>query len=95
MGPPAFTSVSIREPGGPGMWPRLGTTPQDGLSPKVPHRWDGTRMEPPMSLPSSSGVSPAATAAAAPPDEPARVRVRSQGLPVVPNGSLKVWRSPA
>ena len=37
-----------------------------------------------MSLPSSKGVNPAATAAAARPDEPPGVRVRSHGLPVVP-----------
>ena len=30
-GPPELTSVSIRLPGGPGMWPRLGTMPHDGL----------------------------------------------------------------
>ena len=45
-------------------------------------------MEPPMSLPSSSGVSPAATAAAAPPDEPPAVREVSQGLLVTPYTSL-------
>jgi hypothetical protein len=37
-----------------------------------------------MSLPSSSAVKPAATAAAAPPDEPPGVRVASHGLPVLP-----------
>ena len=57
--------------------------------------WDGLRMEPPMSEPSSSGVRPAARAAAAPPDEPPVVRVVSHGLLVTPKGWLKVWRSPA
>ena len=52
-------------------------------------------MEPPRSLPSSSGVIPVATAAAAPPDEPPAVRVTSHGLFVVPNSSLYVWQSPA
>ncbi len=52
-------------------------------------------MEPPMSLPSSSGVRPAATAAAAPPDEPPAVRAVSHGLLVTPYTSLNVWKSPA
>ena len=38
---------------------------------------DGRRIEPPMSLPSSSGVNRQASAAAEPPDEPPAVRVRS------------------
>ena len=52
-------------------------------------------MEPPMSLPSSTGVSPEATAAAAPPDDPPTVRAVSHGLLVTPYTSLKVCRSPA
>ncbi len=44
-----------------------------------------------MSLPSASGCMPAASAAAAPPDEPPAVRERSYGLRVTPNTSLKVW----
>ena len=50
----------------------------------MPQKCAGQRIEPPMSLPSSSGVNPAATAAAAPPDEPPGVRVVSHGLLVVP-----------
>ena len=45
------------------------------------------RIEPPPSLPWAIGTRPAATAAAAPPDEPPGVRERSQGLRVAP-----VWR---
>jgi len=37
-----------------------------------------------MSLPASSAVSPAASAAAEPPDDPPGERVTSQGLFVVP-----------
>ena len=46
-----------------------------------------------MSLPSSSGVSPAANAAAEPPDEPPTLRVVSHGLFVVPKTGFDVWRS--
>src|SRR6187431_987484 len=48
-----------------------------------------------MSLPSSIGVNPMASAAAAPPDDPPGVRVRSYGLLVVPYTWLYVWMSPA
>src|SRR5439155_9842198 len=44
--------------------------------------------EPPMSLPNSRGVSPAASAAAPPPVEPPGVRPRSQGLLVRPYTGL-------
>ncbi len=44
----------------------------------------GTRMEPLLSEPSASGTSPAATAAAEPPEEPPARRVGSCGLAVVP-----------
>lgn len=42
------------------------------------------RMEPPPSLAPAIGTTPAATAAADPPEEPPGVRVRSQGLRVGP-----------
>ena len=48
----------------------------------------GSRIEPPMSEPISSGVKRAASAAAEPPDEPPGVRSMSHGLHVVPNTSL-------
>ena len=60
----------------------------------MPQQCDGMRTEPPMSVPSSNDVNPAATAAAGPPDEPPGMRSRSHGLFVVPKISLKVWRSP-
>ena len=46
-----------------------------------------------MSDPLSSAVSPAASAAAEPPDDPPGVRAVSQGLFVVPKRSLEVWKS--
>ena len=49
----------------------------------MPHRLAGWRIEPPVSVPSASGASPAATAAAEPPLEPPGMRSRSQGLRVI------------
>ena len=50
----------------------------------------GLRSEPPMSLPSASGTKPAASAAAAPPDEPPADRPCRYGLWVAPNTVLNV-----
>src|SRR5262245_31541671 len=61
----------------------------------MPHQFDGVRIEPPMSLPSSRAVSPVATATAAPPEEPPLVREGSHGLLVVPKSGLYVCTSPA
>ena len=63
-------------------------TPKLGFSPNTPQKCAGMRTESAISVPSSKLVSPAATAAAAPPDDPPGVRVRSHGLLVVPNSSL-------
>ena len=46
----------------------------------MPQSEAGTRIEPLVSLPSVIGTSPAATAAALPPEEPPAERVRSCGL---------------
>ena len=46
-----------------------------------------------MSLPTSKPVSPAARAAAEPPDDPPDVRETSHGLLVHPKISLNVWKS--
>src|SRR5439155_10662011 len=56
------------------------TRPRDGLSPKSPQHEAGMRIEPPPSEAWARGSAPAATAAAAPPDEPPGVRAVSQGL---------------
>ena len=50
------------------------------------------RIEPPPSVPTWSGPSPAAAAAEAPPLEPPGVRPRCQGLRVGPNSRL--WVAP-
>lgn len=48
-----------------------------------------------MSLPSSIGLIPAATATAEPPDEPPAVRSGRHGFTVRPYRSFQVWKSPA
>ncbi len=72
----------------------LATRPRDGRSAVVPHICDGTRREPPRSLPRPSGVMPLASAAASPPEEPPGVRV---GVPWVAGaaGPTARRRSPA
>src|SRR4051794_34467137 len=52
------------------------------------------RIEPPMSVPTSNAVNPAATAAAGPPEEPPGMWPRFHGLLVVPNRSLYVCTLP-
>src|SRR5690348_12251317 len=47
-----------------------------------------------MSVPSSAPVSPAASAAAEPPDDPPGTCAADQGLLVTPNNSLCAWASP-
>mmetsp|Transcript_109004 Transcript_109004/g.243434 ORF Transcript_109004/g.243434 Transcript_109004/m.243434 type:complete len:218 (+) Transcript_109004:595-1248(+) len=74
-------------------WP--GTRPYVGLCPQTPQKCAGFRMEPPMSEPSSSAESPAAIAAAEPPELPPGVLDRSHGLLVMPYISLYVWKSDA
>ena len=54
--------------------------PRVGLSPNSPQHEAGIRIEPPPSEPWATGTSPAATAAAAPPEEPPAIRVRSHGV---------------
>src|SRR5215218_10909097 len=64
--------------------------PPEGLKPITPVWEAGRRVEPPPSVQIAIGPSPAATALAAPPDDPPGVRARSQGLRVGPNSLLVV-----
>src|ERR1700732_3133969 len=70
-----------------GVW---ATRPMLGRRPTTPQKLAGLRSEPPMSLPCASHAMPVASATAAPPEEPAADRDKSQGLRVAPNTSLKV-----
>src|SRR5919201_4713627 len=56
----------------------------------MPHSAAGWRIEPPVSVPIAHGASPAATAAALPPEEPPGTRVRSHGLSVGPKPEFSV-----
>src|SRR4029077_28030 len=56
--------------------------------PTIPHSDAGWRIEPPVSVPSAHGASPAATAAALPPEEPPGTRSRSHGLRTAPNAEF-------
>src|SRR4051795_12305651 len=58
--------------------------PRAGLRPTSPQQAAGILIEPPPSDPWATGTIPAATAAAAPPEEPPGVREVSQGLRVGP-----------
>ena len=67
-----------------------GTTPvvsirlRVGLKPTTPQRPAGMRIDPPVSLPTAQSQTPAATAAAEPPDDPPAIRVGSRGFRTVP-----------
>ncbi len=63
-----------------GMTPSVLTCPRAGRTPVSPHSAEGTRTEPPVSVPSAPAHSPAATAAADPPLDPPGLRSRFQGL---------------
>src|SRR5579862_4682511 len=84
-------SSTVR-PNGPGVssddakatTPYRDEPPYVGLVPTMPQTAAGCRMEPPVSVPSDSGASNAATAAAEPPDEPPGTLARSHGLRVGP-----------
>ena len=58
------------------------TRPYVGFMPTTPQSAAGWRIEPPVSVPSAIIASPAATAAALPPELPPGTRSRSQGLRV-------------
>src|SRR5450759_1288323 len=66
------------------------TRPYVGLSPTMPVRAAGWRMEPPVSVPMLSGTWPAATLAAEPPELPPGTRPRSHGFAVGPYAECSV-----
>ena len=66
------------------VWGPLGMRPKVDLSPNMPVKPAGMRMDPPPSPPVAMGSSPPATAEAVPPEEPPGVRSCCQGLRVAP-----------
>src|SRR3546814_15019461 len=76
--------TAVWEPVGPGcgMRPWLGFIPTRPLNPA------GMRGDPPPSLAAPHGMSPAAIAAAVPPDDPPGARLGPHGLPVPPHARV-------
>ena len=66
-----------------------------GLIPKTAQLWAGFRMDPPLSLPSPSGLSLAPMAAPSPPEDPPEVHAAFHGFGVRPKRLLSVWKSEA
>ena len=66
------------------------TRPYVGFRPTMPQNAAGQRTEPPVSVPSARSASPAATAAADPPEEPPGTRETSRGLRVGPKAEFSV-----
>ena len=69
-----------------GNTPASGTRRAVGLKPVSPHRAEGMRTDPPVSVPSAATAMPSVTETAAPEEEPPGMRpvARSQGLRGVP-----------
>jgi hypothetical protein len=70
------------------MRPYREISPYVGFSPTTPHSDAGWRTEPPVSVPRAHTASPAATAAADPPDDPPGTVSRSHGLCTGPNAEF-------
>jgi hypothetical protein len=66
------------------------TRPRVGFSATAPHADAGMRSDPPLSFPWAAGTIRAATAAAAPPEEPPAERAGSHGFRVGPRSSGSV-----
>ena len=77
----------VRE-GGAAETGNTGTRANCPLMPKRPQSAEGMRTEPPPSVQTAKGVSPAATLAAPPPLEPPDVFARFHGLRVIPVSGL-------
>ncbi len=60
------------------------------MIPTTPQKAAGQRTDPPVSDPSATSASPAATAAADPPEDPPGTRSRSAGFRVGPNAEVSV-----
>jgi hypothetical protein len=73
-----------------GRMPCVEMRPTVTFSPTIPQKDAGRRTEPPVSVPTAAGASPAATATPDPLDDPPGVRWtrRSQGFQGVPSSAL-------
>ena len=70
------------------MRPYREMSPYVGFSPTTPHSDAGWRTEPPVSVPRAHTASPAATAAADPPEDPPGTVSRPHGLCTGPNAEF-------
>ncbi len=85
----------VSSEGASGTQPSRGIRPKARLIPATPHKAVGMRMEPPVSVATAAGTSPAATAAADPPLDPPGTKSRLHGLRVpVPSGCWVVMPQP-
>src|SRR5215470_19540568 len=85
----------VSSDGASGTLPPRGTRPNVGLMPATPQSAAGIRMEPPVSVATAAGTSPAATAAADPPLEPPQMKSGLCGFLVPePLGSTVVMPQP-
>ena len=75
---------TVSKVGTSGKTPSTGIRPHEGFMPTRPQQAAGSRIEQPVSVPRPMSQSPAAIAAALPPDEPPAVAPGSAGLPTVP-----------
>src|SRR6202043_3560352 len=73
-----------------GKCPVEGMRPGVGFNPLIPQKCDGTRIDPPPSLPTPPIEQPAPIAAASPPLDPPADRESSHGLLVLPDSVLSV-----
>src|SRR5579863_2694009 len=73
-----------------GKWPVAGMRPGVGLSPQMPQKCAGTRIDPPPSLPTPPAEHPDAIAAASPPLDPPDDLSKFHGLLVFPLKELSV-----
>ena len=76
---------TVSSEGANGKTPSVGMRPWVTFSPKMPVMAAGTRIEPPVSVPSAPSTRPAATATAEPPEEPPGDVAVSHGLRTGPN----------
>ncbi len=75
---------TVSSVGQSGKTPSMAIAPHCGLRPTTSQQAAGSRIEPPVSLPSPSSQSPAASAAAFPLEDPPVVRPGRAGLETVP-----------
>ncbi|MNW56788.1 hypothetical protein D3C74_345300 [compost metagenome] len=80
----AVIQPTVSKPGASGITPSISTAPCVGRKPYTPQYADGTRTEPPVSVPSAKSTSPEATATAEPLEEPPGIRPLARGLTGVP-----------